>query len=232
SENREGGRRVNNNERMKQVYTVDYIRNARTYGFWRGDDMKVLFPQVDLSEHPDGLVLGEIDGAFADVTSDGREMGISGEMGRSLGTHRDTFSLEWEFINPTPDRLYRLNIHSYRASQGDLKFWAKSDTAVIERGAEFETTESKTTERLWKSSPATWSVDFRCGDTGGCRLAMGYDFRGPNRGLFIDKIEILPAARLLVPQRWSRLAGRAGNRLTQVRASHSRPIPDTQETSP
>lgn len=177
--------KVDNNERMHVTYSEEIIKNARSYGFFRYDDVKILYPSIDWNNYKDGIIrIGTIDKNFEDVTTEGVSKQLSEQLGVSLGTGTDTFHTTWELKNCIPGREYVINYYLYKSNVSDIKYWAKSEDANIISGLEFTADEN-----LVAGNSMIWEIKFIPNSTS-CSIKIGYDFREQQKLLFVDMIEI------------------------------------------
>ncbi|MCP4902813.1 MAG: hypothetical protein GY906_38115, partial [bacterium] len=173
----------------KKIYTVEAIRNARSTGFLRQPDIKVLYPRVDLSVETMPLVLGKLDRSYQDVEKDGVKRGLSSHLGDALGTRLDTFNTSWEFLNGVENQEYVLEYVIFKTTHDDLLFTATSNAAEILEGGRFEVSKD-----LLRGGSATWRIRFRFPvGSDRCAVLIGYEFTEPRRLASTDVIRILEA---------------------------------------
>jgi len=182
-------RKVNNVDRMRLTYTQDKVRRGRdTAGFFQLPDVKTLYAPVDLGRIKEPVKIGRANRSLSDVNEDGIKLKISQCLGVSLGTAHDTFHTMWEFKGCKPGKTYVLRYHLYRATDAELKYWARGSKASVLSGSTFAST-----KRLAGKKPEIWEIRFRPDDGKSCSIQIGFDFRETGRLLHIDKIEILAA---------------------------------------
>lgn len=173
--------KVNNNERMHIAYSEAYLENARSYGFFKENDVKTLFPNINLSQDTN-ITIGKIDKQFNDVTEDGINKQISEQLGVSLGTGTDTFHTTWELKNLDIDSNYSIKYHVYKSTAKDLKYMANGIDAYIIKGNEYRTLKDGEYSDVWE-------IQFKPKKEN-CSIEIKYDFREEQQLLFVDMIEI------------------------------------------
>lgn len=177
--------RVDNNERMRGAYTAKALRDAKSYGFLNGDDVKILYPTIDLEKMGKELKIGELDGDSQDVRRAGVKLGLSERLDMGLGRHTDLFHTEWTFQGRKPGDTLVIRYHITRSTRPGLAFWAKGRNVKILAGETFSTS------RLLGIGRSTWEIRFECLEGNPCSVRVGYDFRDPRRRAYVDQIEIV-----------------------------------------
>ena len=176
--------RVDNIERMNSRYSVDALRNARSYGF-HGDLINevMLYPHINWEQHDGSIALGEINGYEWDVETDGRRY-ISG-LPYTLGTYNGPrFHTTWEFSNCQIGGEYVIRYYLYGASYPDLEYWARSDDAEMLSGERFVSN-----AELVGGSGTVWEIRYRAEEED-CTVVVGYDFIEKQHQVLVDKIEL------------------------------------------
>ncbi len=176
---------VNNNERMHIAYSEENLKNAKSYGFYKYNDVKILYPLINWSViDNDKISIGSIDKDFNDVNNDDIQKKISAQLGVALGTGRDTFHTTWKFKNCIPGKAYSIKYSIYKSNDPDIAFWAKSEEAKLVSGGTFISSKS-----LVNGDIHIWEIRFIPTNTE-CSISVGYEFRDQGKLLYVDMIEI------------------------------------------
>lgn len=177
------GATVDNAARMRGVYTVAAIRDASAAGFLRADEPKLLRARVNFSQHPEGVVAGEVDGSHEDVNTQGVQQRLTEYLGEALGSQVELFHLEWELSGCAPGKTYELR-HDFLRGGAELSYWARGTGVEILTGDQF-------TREKWL--PESWTVRFRCKPEGGrTALTVGSDARRPRLLARLDRVALVP----------------------------------------
>lgn len=178
---------IENDSRMRAVYTPDAIREAAlSAGFKGTTDPKVLTARVDLDAHGGALTLGAPDRSATDVQAQGVAHGISEQLGHATHTYFDTFHVRWVLEGLTPGAEHEIRYQFYRWSGPDLRIGVASPDARVLDGERFVTTEEPPGP---EGHP--WVIRF-VPESERAEVLVSPDYARMRAGLFVDWIRIGP----------------------------------------
>lgn len=147
---------VDNNIRMRNVYTEIALSNAVSTSFLGSGNLVPLEVQFDLSLVP--IHLGEPEGTTVELDADGTSQSVSSPLGLMLGYVFDNFQPTLLMSNAVIGKTYKLTFYIYRSTTAGLTFSVASlnDVEIIS-GKEITTS----IEMLQPEISGVWEIVFR-----------------------------------------------------------------------
>jgi len=147
---------VDNNIRMRNVYTEIALSNAVSTSFLGSGNLVPLEVQFDLSLVP--IQLGEPEGTTVELDADGTSQSVSSPLGLMLGYVFDNFQPTLLMSNAVIGKTYKLTFYIYRSTTAGLTFSVASlnDVEIIS-GKEITTS----IEMLQPEISGVWEIVFR-----------------------------------------------------------------------
>jgi hypothetical protein len=147
---------VDNNIRMRKVYTEDALANAISTSFLDSGNLVTLEVKFDLSLVP--IHLGSPEGTTVELDADGTSQSVSSPLGLMLGHVFDNFEPILIMRNTIPLQTYKITFYIYRSTATDLRFTVTSmnDVEIIS-GKEILTS----IEMLHPETSVAWEIVFR-----------------------------------------------------------------------
>ena len=171
------GKRVDNEKRMRSVYTPKAIAGSLEQSGPLRETLKILTINVDAASLP--FVVGEKDGSAADVEKIGDERQLTEQLSRTLHTYFDFFHVRWRLNNLTAGKSYRLTYTLLEPRKEKMAYWAKITGAKITAG-----------EVYTGPAPGAWTIEFTA-QSPEASILCGYDSRELGLGPEIDRITIV-----------------------------------------
>ncbi len=164
------------------ILSAEFFKHAGTFGFYRGDDVKLLKASTNMEYFHQRLQLGSLDGRWNDLQDACVHKHITQYLPWCLGTRLDTFHLHWTLYNLTSTKTYVVRFYFIDAPEPGLRYWAKCTGGTIATGAHFVGGDRK----------KYWAVTIHPELHGNGRLELdfGYDFRGIGQGAILDHVVI------------------------------------------
>ena len=144
------GEDAENERRMEAHYSVESLKNFKSYGRKDKETEVFVYPEMDLEQFHQ-LEIGKKDENSEDVRVDGMGLGISSYLAYGLSAPSQDVNIqtEWTFKNCNPGSLYTIEYQIFSSGDnGPAKFYVESENAGILDGKEFEIPASYNGEKI------------------------------------------------------------------------------------
>lgn len=176
--------KIDNRERMAINYTPEHLRAvARSAGPVGTADLKILSSTINIAETGLPFELGSTDRSGVDAEVEAIQHGLTEQLGGSVNTYFDTFSVEWTFRGLKPDEAYALTYRFYGWSRPGVHIGAEATGAELRTEPRFTSPYTLPEEKY-----VDWVLEF-VPEGSEAIIAITPEYE-PQSGFFIDAVRL------------------------------------------